>query len=267
MSNKEKLVVVKVGGNVIDDEKILETFLQLFSTISLRKILVHGGGKIATTIGKKMGITSQYINGRRITDDDTIDLVTMVYGGWINKKIVALLQHYGCDAIGITGADGNLIPATKRAVTDIDFGWVGDVDWKNIPADKWKVFIDNGLIPVVAPLTHDGKSHLLNTNADTIAANVAAALSHYYDTQLIFCFEKNGILTNVLDENSTVPFLNFDNYVRMKESGQLVQGILPKLENAFFALQNGVDEVVVGHSNHLAELISGTNGTKIILGN
>jgi acetylglutamate kinase len=262
---KENLFVIKIGGNVIDDSNNLIAFLKEFSNIEAKKILVHGGGKIATAIGDKLGIQSKYIDGRRITDDDTIDLVTMVYGGLVNKKIVASLQSIHCNAIGITGADANLLPAKKRPIKEIDFGWVGDVDAENIEANSWKLFLENGLTPVAAPLTHDNDGHMLNTNADTIASVIAVSLSSQYDVSLIFCFEKNGVLENVDDENSVINAINHENYLTLKNSNKLFAGILPKIDNAFDAINKGVNEVIIGNSSHLAQLISGSGGTKISL--
>ena len=262
---KERLFVIKIGGNVIDDSNNLFAFLKEFSNIEAKKILVHGGGKIATAIGDKLGIQSKYIDGRRITDDETIDLVTMVYGGLVNKKIVASLQSIHCNAIGITGADANLLPARKRPVKEIDFGWVGDVNAKNIDANRWKLFLENGLTPVAAPLTHDNDGHMLNTNADTIASVIAVSLSSHYEVSLVFCFEKNGVLENVDDENSIIKMMNFENYLALKTSNKLFAGILPKIDNAFDAINKGVSEVVIGNSSHLSQLISGSGGTKISL--
>lgn len=262
---KEKLFVIKIGGNVIDDSGNLSEFLKVFSNIEAKKILVHGGGKIATAIGDKLGIQSKYIDGRRITDDETIDLVTMVYGGLVNKKIVANLQSAQCNAIGITGADANLLPAKKRAVKEIDYGWAGDVDAENIDADSWKLFLENGLTPVAAPLTHDNNGHMLNTNADTIASVIAVSLSSQYEVSLIFCFEKNGVLENVDDENSVINAISLDNYLALKKSNKLFAGILPKIDNAFDAINKGVNEVVIGNSSHLSQLINGSGGTKISL--
>lgn len=263
---REKIFVVKVGGNVIDDESALKNFLHSFAAIPYKKILVHGGGKIATSIGEKLGITSNYINGRRKTDDDTIDLVTMVYGGLINKKIVAALQNLQCNAIGVCGADGNLIPATKRPVVTDDFGWVGDIDSSKIPTTSWNLLLENDFIPVVASLTHDQQGHILNTNADTIAASVAIALSKVSDTRLIYCFEKDGILKDVEDERSVLSSLTFNEYQQLKSEGKLFAGILPKLENAFQTLQSGVSEIVIGNSSRLIDLVAGQSGTKILNG-
>ena len=261
--NKEKLFIIKIGGNVIDDLNNLDSFLKDFANIEGKKILVHGGGKIATAIGEQMGIQSKYIDGRRITDDETIDLVTMAYGGLVNKKIVAKLQLMNCNAIGITGADANLLPAKKRPVKEIDYGWVGDVNAGEINSQKWKLFLDNGLIPVAAPLTHDGAGHILNTNADTIAAVLSVNLSGCYDVKLIYCFEKDGVLLDVNDENSVVKNVTSFRYKELKDSKSLFAGILPKIDNAFDAIINGVGEVVIGNSSKLSLLINGESGTKI----
>ena len=264
-ANKEKLFIIKIGGNVIDDPDQLDSFLNDVAKIESKKILVHGGGKIATAIGEKLGIQSKYIDGRRITDDETIDLVTMVYGGLVNKKIVAKLQSIHCNAIGVTGADANLIPAMKRPVKEIDFGWVGDVNAENINSETWKLLLENGLTPVAAPLTHDNKEHILNTNADTIASVLSVSLSKYYEVTLIFCFEKNGVLLDVNDENSAINKLTFNDYLFLKKSNKLFAGILPKIDNAFDAINKGVKEIVIGNSSQLSSLINGTGGTKIYL--
>ncbi|MEO8960434.1 MAG: acetylglutamate kinase [Ginsengibacter sp.] len=263
-SQKEKLYIIKIGGNVIDDPDQIIYFLTAFSKIKEKKILVHGGGKIATAIGEKLGIQSNYIDGRRITDDETIDLVTMVYGGLVNKKIVARLQSMGCNAIGISGADANLLPAKKRPVKEIDYGWVGDIE-DSIYSPTWRLFLKNQLTPVVAPLTHDSNGHLLNTNADTIASVIAINLSAYYNTTLIYCFEKNGVLLNVDEENSVVKNLDKNKYQQLKESKSLFAGILPKIDNAFEAIHKGVKEVVIGNSGQLSLLINNESGTKIFL--
>ena len=263
--NKERLLVIKIGGNVIDDSNQLHSFLNEFSNIKTKKILVHGGGKIATRLGEKLGIQSNYIDGRRITDDETIDLVTMVYGGLVNKKIVAKLQSMDCNAIGISGADANLLPAQKRPVKEIDFGWVGDIETNKIKTETWQTLLENNLTPVVAPLTHDTKGHILNTNADTIASAIAVNLSSYYAVTLIYCFEKNGILLDVNDEHSVVKDLNEKKYQQLKETKSLFAGILPKIDNAFEAINKGVQEVVIGNSAQLSLLINNESGTKISL--
>lgn len=260
----EKLFIIKIGGNVIDDPDQIIFFLSSFSKIRGKKILVHGGGKIATGIGEKLGIQSNYIDGRRITDDDTIDLVTMVYGGLVNKKLVARLQSMDCNAIGISGADADLLPARKRPVREIDFGWVGDLE-DNINSTSWKLFVENGLTPVVAPLTHDSMGHLLNTNADTIASALAINLASHYEISLIYCFEKNGVLLDINDMDSVIRNLDINKYRQLKESKSLFDGILPKIENAFEACNKGVKEVIIGNSAQLSLLINNESGTKISL--
>jgi acetylglutamate kinase len=249
----EKLFVIKIGGNVIDNDSNLSAFLTTFAAIPGRKILIHGGGKIATKIGDQLGVESKYVNGRRITDDATIDIVTMVYGGLVNKKIVAQLQAKGCNAIGLTGADANLIPAVKRPVKEIDFGWVGDVDATKLGVDNCRLFLDNGIIPVLAPLTHDGQGHILNTNADTIASSMAVALSAAYDVRLIYCFEKKGVLENVEDDNSVIRLITREKYSQLLAEDKLFAGILPKIDNAFAAIEAGVKEVLIGDANDLQQ--------------
>jgi len=255
-----QLFVIKVGGNVIDDESNLSSFLKDFARVSsplqgaaASAILIHGGGKIATKIGDKLGIESKYINGRRITDNETIDVVTMVYGGLVNKKIVAELQSLRCNAIGLTGADGNIIPAVKRPIKEVDFGWVGDIDTTKLKADRLKVLLDAGFVPVFAPLTHDGGGHILNTNADTIASSLAVALSSDYDVRLIYCFEKKGVLENVDDDNSVITLINKEKYKQLLHEQKLFAGILPKIDNAFAAIDAGVKEVLIGDAKDLLQ--------------
>lgn len=263
--DREVLFVIKIGGNVIDADSSLQSFLQSFAEVKGRKILIHGGGKIATKIGEELGIQSKYINGRRITDDATIDLVTMVYGGLVNKKIVARLQSLKCNAIGLTGADANVIPAIKRPVKEVDFGWVGDVEEAGLQAQSLKLFLDAGLIPVFAPLTHDGHGHILNTNADTVASALAIALSKYYNVRLIYCFEKKGVLENVEDENSVINLMNRQTYQQLLGEQKLFAGILPKIDNAFAAIDAGVKEVLVGDANDLiSNTTAKTSGTLFI---
>lgn len=262
----EKLFVIKIGGNVIDDESNLSAFLKNFTAVPGKKILIHGGGKIATRIGDKLGIESKYINGRRITDAETIDLVTMVYGGLVNKKIVAKLQSLQCNAIGLTGADANLIPASKRPVTKegIDFGFVGDVNNSQLTANSWELLLGSGFIPVIAPLTHDGKGQILNTNADTMASSIAVALSKQYSVRLIYCFEKKGVLEDVNDDNSAITLITKEIYQQLKDGNKLFDGILPKIDNAFAAINSGVAEVLIGHADDLLQNITTkTRGTLI----
>lgn len=260
----EKLYVIKIGGNVIDDEQRLTGFLQTVSQLRGKKILVHGGGKIASAIGEKLGIKPNYVNGRRITDAETIDLVTMVYGGLVNKKIVAGLQAMGTDAIGLTGADGNLIPAVKRPVKDIDYGFVGDVQPAELDPALLVLLLEKGVMPVFAPLTHDGMGQVLNTNADTIASALAVCLSRRYAVRLIYCFEKKGVLADISNEQSLVPLIDRVLYEQLKAEHKLADGILPKIDNAFEAINNGVQEVVIGDARDLLCNASGpVSGTLI----
>ncbi len=280
---KQKLFVIKIGGNVIDEEKKLHSFLIDFAKITCadkkvetlnnsplgdggKCILIHGGGKIATKVGDKLGIESKYIDGRRITDEETIDLVTMVYGGLINKKIVAQLQSLQCNAIGLTGADANIIPATKRPVTKegIDFGFVGDINTGELGISNLELMLQNNLTLIIAPLTHDGKGQILNTNADTIASSIAIALSSLYNVRLIYCFEKKGVLENVNDENSAIPLITKEIYQQLKKENKLFDGILPKIDNAFAAIDSGVKEVLIGHADDLLQNVTEqTTGTLI----
>ncbi len=245
-----KLYIIKIGGNVLDDEEALTRFIKDFASIQAPKILVHGGGKIATKLGDQLGIQSHYVKGRRITDAPTRDLVTMVYGGLINKQMVARLQALDCNAMGVTGADGNLLKATKRPVKEIDYGFVGDITPESVNSTLLYFLLKQNVIPVFAPLTYaDGV--MLNTNADTIASMLAIALSKHFDVRLIFCFEKKGVLKNVDDENSVIRELNTSLYEKLLPTGAFADGILPKLENAFKAIQSGVKEVLIGDATHL----------------
>lgn len=263
---KSPLVVIKIGGNIVDDEKTLASFLVNFASVPGRKILVHGGGKIATRIGDTLGIQSKYVDGRRITDADTLDLVTMVYGGLINKKIVAKLQSLGTNAIGITGADANLIPARKRPVKEIDYGFVGDVKSEKLEAKNWSVILDNDFIPVVAPLTHDGMGNMLNTNADTIAQEVAKALSGIYEVKLVYSFEKAGVLLDANDDKTVIKSINPGTYTTLKSEQKIFAGMIPKLDNAFTALNSGVSKVIIGKADNLESLLNGSSGTTIVNG-
>jgi acetylglutamate kinase len=260
----KRLYIIKIGGNIIDDEQKLSSFLKSFSSVEGKKILVHGGGKIATRIGESLGIESKYAEGRRITDAATIDLVTMVYAGLINKKIVAQLQSMHCNAIGVTGADGNLLPASRRPVKDIDYGFVGDIRSEDISAGSWEQLLMGGLVPVVAPITHDGSGQLLNTNADTIAQEVAKALSKNYATELVYSFEKSGVLLDVNDETSLLSKLTSTSYQQLKAEGKIFAGMIPKIDNTFVALKGGVQKVIIGNAEELPGLIAGTKGTTII---
>lgn len=260
----ETIFIIKIGGNVVDNDPALQSFLKNFAAIPQKKILVHGGGRIATSIGRQLGIEPDYINGRRITDGSTIDLVTMVYGGLVNKKLVASLQAHHCNAIGLTGADANIIPAVKRPVTGIDYGFVGDVDPSQLATGSLQTFINNNFIPVIAPLTHDGCGQLLNTNADTIASALAVALSKLYRVRLIYCFEKKGVLENIKADDSVIPQINKTIYQQLLKDKKLADGILPKIDNAFAAIDAGVQEVLIGDAGDLLQnTTENTIGTMI----
>ncbi|HET6990039.1 MAG TPA: acetylglutamate kinase [Bacteroidia bacterium] len=248
------ITVVKLGGNIIDDEKSLSGFLLQFANLPGKKILVHGGGKLATQLAEKMGIKSEMIDGRRVTDAETLKLVTMVYAGWINKCVVAKLQSLNCNAIGLSGADGNLIRSEKRAAIPVDFGFVGDPLENEINSGLLKNLLENGFTPVVAPVTHDGKGQLLNTNADTIASVIASSLAKSGKVQLLYCFEKNGVLKNVADSESYFPELKKIQFDELISSGKIHSGMLPKLKAGFKAKTNGVTRVVIGNAGQLSEL-------------
>ena len=262
----EKLFVVKIGGALIDDEELLNPFLEQFSEIKEKKILVHGGGKLATTLADKLGIEQKLVNGRRITDKDTLDIVSMVYAGSINKNIVAKLQAKNCNAIGFSGTDGNMIHAKKRIHPEIDFGFVGDIDKQSINEKLLSQLIDLDLIPVFSAITHDKKGNLLNTNADTIASVIAQSLSDVYDVELLFCFDKEGVLENVEDPGSVIKSVSEEEFSLLKEAGKLHKGILPKLENAIGAVKNNVNKVFLIKETQLKNHIENHHaGTEICL--
>ncbi|HXH99249.1 MAG TPA: acetylglutamate kinase [Sphingobacteriaceae bacterium] len=261
----ERLFVIKIGGNVIDNSKNLYLFLENFSSLEGHKVLVHGGGKIATKLAADLGIESKLVDGRRVTDLETLQVVTMVYAGLINKNIVAQLQAHGCNAIGLSGADGNFIRAQKRPVKEIDYGFVGDIHEGSVAAHSLSKLIEGGFTPVFSPITHDGQTQLLNTNADTIASALAVAFSGIYQTSLIYCFEKKGVLRDVMDENSVIPLIDQESYYGLKADGTITEGMIPKLDNAFNAINNGVDSVIIGDAGDLNLLQStGNFGTKLI---
>ena len=248
---KEQLSIIKIGGNIIEDETSLNGFLKLFSNLDGKKILVHGGGKRATNIALKLGIESKMINGRRITDAETLEVITMVYGGLVNKNIVAKLQALNTDAIGLTGADINSIKSEKRPVKEIDFGFVGDV--KKVASNAIDKLIKADFTPVFCAITHDGNGQLLNTNADTIASQVAVGMSEIYETSIYYCFELNGVLSDIKDKNSVVKHINSKTYQTLLEDGIIADGMLPKLENCFDALKNGVSKVNMGNTSMLTK--------------
>ena len=255
----DKLTVVKIGGQVIDNTDDLEPFLNVFKALPGHKLLVHGGGKKATETSKKLGIQPKMIDGRRITDDATLEVVTMVYGGLINKTIVAQLQALDVNAIGLSGADGNLVPAHKRQHPTIDYGFVGDFDPATINAELLVLLVNQNITPVCCALTHDGQGSMLNTNADTLAAGYAQSLAQHYEVELIYCFEKSGVLLDKDDDGSLIEKLSFDRYQELKEEGKIAEGMIPKLDNAFDAFRKGVKVVI-----KKAAALHTTIGTELI---
>lgn len=248
---KERLTIIKVGGKIVEEEATLNQLLDDFSTIPGYKILVHGGGRSATRIASQLGIESKMVNGRRITDSETLKVVTMVYGGLVNKNIVAGLQARGMNAIGLTGADMDIIRSVKRPVKDVDYGYVGDVEKVN--ASQLAGLISQNILPVLAPLTHDGKGNMLNTNADTIAGETAKAMAALFDVTLVFCFEKKGVLLDENDDESVIPSITrqeFDQYVA---EGIIQGGMIPKLENSFSAIDAGVSRIVITSASAIKE--------------
>ncbi|MDR1780010.1 MAG: acetylglutamate kinase [Tannerella sp.] len=254
----ERLTIVKVGGKVVEDESSLMQFISDFERITGAKILVHGGGVLATRMQERLGIENRMVDGRRITDAETLKVVTMVYAGWVNKSIVAHLQALKVNAIGLTGADLNVIHSVKRPVKEIDYGYVGDIE--DINAAVLAKLLADGAVPVMSPLTHDGKGNLLNTNADTIAAELAVALAQRFDVTLIYCFEKSGVLMDENDDESAIPLINKDLYLRYKAERLITGGMIPKLDNAFRAIDAGVRQVVITKASELGK----TGGTRIV---
>jgi acetylglutamate kinase len=251
---KKSLYIVKIGGNVIDNSENLHHFLKDFTAIDGYKILVHGGGKVATQLSETLGIEAKLVDGRRITDIETLRVVTMVYGGLINKNIVAQLQKFGTNAIGLTGADGNFIKTKRRPVKTIDYGFVGDIDEKSIDTESLAKLMEAGFTPVFCAITHDGDGQLLNTNADTIASALAVALSKLYETTLVYCFEKKGVLQDINDEESLISEIDPEKYEKLKAQQIIHSGMLPKLDNAFTAINCGVKAVIIGKSDDLRHL-------------
>mgnify|MGYP000226976131 FL=1 len=247
----EKLSIIKIGGNIIEDETSLNAFLKLFSNLEGNKILVHGGGKRATHVASKLGIESKMINGRRITDAETLEVITMVYGGLVNKNVVAKLQALNIDAIGLTGADINSIKSDKRPVKEIDYGFVGDV--KQIASNSIDKLIKADFTPVFCAITHDGNGQLLNTNADTIASTIAVGMSQIYDTSIYYCFELNGVLQDFNDKKSVIQNINSNSYKELLKTNIITDGMIPKLDNCFDALNNGVSKVHIGNTAMLTK--------------
>jgi acetylglutamate kinase len=255
---KEKITIIKVGGKIVEEAATLAGLLDRFAAIEGRKVLIHGGGRSATRMAERLGIESRMVDGRRITDEATLQVVTMVYGGLVNKNIVAGLQARGVNALGLTGADCNIITAHKRPVKTIDYGFVGDVD--SADGKMLSSLIEQGITPVVAPLTHDGKGNMLNTNADTMAAETAKALAKHYDVTLIYCFELPGVMRNPEDADSLIATITGESYRQLLADGTISGGMIPKMENAFNAIINGVAKVIITR----ADAIDGKQGTHII---
>lgn len=254
---RDKLTIIKVGGKIVEEKESLDSLLRDFAAIDGFKLLVHGGGRSATKVAAQLGIETLMIDGRRVTDDAMLDVVTMVYGGLVNKKVVARLQSLGIDALGMTGADMDIIHSHKRPVKSVDYGWVGDVDRVN--GEALSALLRSGVVPVIAPLTHDGEGHLLNTNADTMAGETAKGLGSFFDVSLVYCFEKPGVLRDENDDESVIAEIDPALFASLKEEGIVTGGMLPKLENAFNALDAGVSEVVITRASALDDLSLGTH--------
>lgn len=257
----EKLSIVKIGGNIIEDAAALSAFLKLFANLEGKKILVHGGGKRATQVASKLGIASKMVNGRRITDAETLEVITMVYGGLVNKNIVAQLQALDINAIGLTGADANSITSDKRPIKEVDFGFVGDV--KKVAHNAIDKLIAANFTPVFCAITHDGNGQLLNTNADTITSQVAVGMSNLYDVSIYYCFELNGVLKDINDKNSVIKHIDSKLYKELLDQGIIADGMLPKLENCFDALNHGVKTINMGSTSMLTQ--ENDNFTRITL--
>lgn len=253
-----KLTVIKVGGKIVEEEESLKQLLDDVARIEGHKILVHGGGRSATKIAERLGIQSNMVDGRRITDAATLQIVTMVYGGLVNKNIVARLQALDVNALGLTGADMDVIRSEKRPVKAIDYGFVGDV--KHVKSETLQWLIDKDIVPIMAPLTHDGKGNILNTNADTIAAETAQAMSAHYDVTLVYCFEKKGVLMDENDDNSVISRLDKELYQKYIDEGVVTGGMLPKLDNAFRSIEKGVKAVIITQASEIGK----DSGTRII---
>jgi acetylglutamate kinase len=245
------LKIIKIGGNIIDDRQALASFLNQFSELEGLKILVHGGGKLATQMAQKMNVTVQMNEGRRITDEATLEIITMVYAGKINKKIVAQLQAYNCNSIGFSGADGNSIVSEKRLAYPIDYGFVGDI--KQVNTNTLELLLSTNITPVFCAITHDKNGQLLNTNADTVASELAIGFSKHFKTELYYCFEKNGVLRDLADNNSVIENITTETYQNLIEDGIIANGMLPKLNNCFHAINNNVNKVCIGKSDMLFE--------------
>jgi acetylglutamate kinase len=262
----KKLHILKIGGNIIDDPTQLNTFIQHFSEINELKILIHGGGKLATELAHKLGIKQTLIEGRRITDSETLSITVMVYAGLINKTLVAKLQAHNNNAIGFCGADGNLIKSKKRENSEIDYGYVGDIVEQGIDVKQFEQLLETSKTPVISPITHDGKGNLLNTNADTMVSKIAIGLSSFYDVHLTYCFEKNGVLLDLENDESFIPILNKADYLNLKKEHTISKGMIPKLDNAFSAIENGVKRVTICHAKNISKQMENVRGTQLLKG-
>lgn len=253
---KEHLTIIKVGGKIVENSESLNSLLKDFAAVEGKKLLVHGGGRSATQMAARLGVETKMVEGRRITDEAMLEVVTMVYGGLVNKRIVAGLQALGIDAVGLTGADMNIVLSDKRKVSAVDYGWVGDV--KRVNAEAVATLIESGCCPVVAPLTHDGCGHMLNTNADTMAGEMAKAMAAYYDVTLMFCFEKPGVLADENDDSSLIPTITPAVLDDLKRRGVVSGGMIPKLDNAIACVSAGVESVVITQADRIADPYAGT---------
>lgn len=253
---KEHLTIIKVGGKIVENSESLNSLLKDFAAEEGKKLLVHGGGRSATQMAARLGVETKMVDGRRITDEAMLEVVTMVYGGLVNKRIVAGLQALGIDAVGLTGADMNIVLSDKRKVSAVDYGWVGDV--KRVNAEAVATLIESGCCPVVAPLTHDGCGHMLNTNADTMAGEMAKAMAAHYDVTLMFCFEKLGVLADENDDSSLIPTITPAVLDDLKRRGVVSGGMIPKLDNAIACVSAGVESVVITQADRIADPYAGT---------
>lgn len=253
---KEHLTIIKVGGKIVENSESLNSLLKDFAAVEGKKLLVHGGGRSATQMAARLGVETKMVDGRRITDEAMLEVVTMVYGGLVNKRIVAGLQALGIDAVGLTGADMNIVLSDKRKVSAVDYGWVGDV--KRVNAEAVATLIESGCCPVVAPLTHDGCGHMLNTNADTMAGEMAKAMASHYDVTLMFCFEKPGVLADENDDSSLIPTITPAVLDDLKCRGVVSGGMIPKLDNAIACVSAGVESVVITQADRIADPYAGT---------
>lgn len=253
---KEHLTIIKVGGKIVENSESLNALFKDFAAVEGKKLLVHGGGRSATQMAARLGVETKMVDGRRITDEAMLEVVTMVYGGLVNKRIVAGLQALGVNAVGLTGADMNIVLSDKRKVSAVDYGWVGDV--KRVNAEAVATLIESGCCPVVAPLTHDGCGHMLNTNADTMAGEMAKAMAAHYDVTLMFCFEKPGVLADENDDSSLIPTITPAVLDDLKRRGVVSGGMIPKLDNAIACVSAGVESVVITQADRIADPYAGT---------